>query len=138
MAVNTKSSDESCTLVCTTPAVPCMSKKKNELYLKTPQNVQVVSCHVIYIACIDRLHTLITSLSSSISAGVWARFISDFVALFRHRATMHHGICKRTRPTGCVTKPLKFHPTSDSRNGSYSPIGYRSPLGISYISQRRL
>ena len=37
---------------------------------------------------------------------------------------MHHIMCKWTRPPSSIVKPLKFPQTSDSRSGSYSPIGY--------------
>ena len=89
--------------------------------------VQVVSCHLMYSPYglyqpIEHFN-LMTSLSSSISGGLWAKFILYFVAL-------HHVMCMRTKYLGRIVKLLMFPPTSYSRSGSVI-------LGL-YISQHRL
>ena len=116
------------TLVCTTPAVLCVQKATmiNDLP-HSSTHVQVVSCHLMYspysLYQPIGYFNLMTSLSSSISGGLWAKFILYFVAL-------HHVMCMRTKYIGGIVKPLMFPPTSDSRSGS-------GILGLN-ISQRRL
>ena len=130
-------------MVTTSFAKPerCECSKKGTMTYNFPHsttNVHVSSCHVIYLAFVNSWDTLnITVLlhlcrsPSSVRRAViqilvhsaimpyrWAKFF--FLGLFRH--TMHHAMCKPTRPPGGIVKPLKFLPTNDSRRGSYTSI----------------
>ena len=55
------------------------------------------------------VHAMIRKLSS-----LQYRWAKSFLAFFQH--TKHHVMCKGTRPHSGIVKPLKFPPTSDSRN----------------------
>ena len=108
------------------PSCSLCQKSNNDLP-HSSTHVQVLSCHLIYspysLYQLFGHFKLMTSLSSSISGGLWAKFIFYFVAL-------HHVMCMRTKYLGVIVKPLMFPPTSDSRSGSV--------ILVLYISQRRL
>ena len=77
----------------------------NNDLLHSSRNVQVVSCHLMHSPYnlyqpIEHFN-LMTSLSSSISGSLWARFILYCVAL-----PLHHVMCMRTKYIGGTVEPL--------------------------------
>ena len=88
-----------------------MSKKAimNNNLPHSSMNVQVVSCHLMHSPYnlyqpIEHFN-LMTSLSSSISGGLWARFILYFVSL-------HHVMCLRTKYIGGRGRSHKVGPAA--------------------------